>query len=304
MTIRTGFALLCRRAAPLVVALCGFGGCRDGEGDATAPRRAAVPQRIVCGSPAVTEIVYALGCGDRVVGVSAYTVYPAEALGVARIGGWIDPNRERLLVLKPDIILSQGLHATLAEFAAEFGMRFHHVKLDSLADLYAAVSALADVLAVPDRGRTLNAELRGALDATGARAARARPVRVLALLGRAPGALNGLSTIGPGTFLDDLLRVAGGSNVFSDALGPYPQISKESLLARNPEVILELYPGGVEPSVRSRLRADWQTFSTLPAVRDGRIHYLTNDFLLIPGPRADRIAALFAAAIRPETADE
>ena len=266
---------------------------RDGPADGK-----AAPPRIVCGTPAVAEIVFALGCGDRVVGVSDYTVYPPEAKAKRSIGGWINPNRERLLVVRPDLVISQGQHQRLATFAGEYGIRFHTVTLDTLADVYSAVDSIAGMLGVPQRGETLNAEIRRDLAAVRARAADTRSPRVFLLLGRTPGSLTGLSTVGAGTFLDDMIRVAGGTNVFADASGAYPQVSKESLLLRRPEVILEVHPGGLPDGTIALLRADWRELADLPAVRNDRIHYLTNDFLLIPGPRVGRVAETFADAIQ------
>lgn len=279
-------------------------GCRDGGLRTEQTAAVSCPQRIVCGSPAVAEIVFALGCGDRVVGVSDYTVFPPEAKAKESIGGWINPNRERLLVMKPDIIISQGLHESLATFTREFGIGFLSVKLDALADIYTAVESIAEALGVSGRGATLNADIHRSIDVVSARVANVPPARVLLLFGRTPGSLAGLGTVGPGTFLDDMIRVAGGTNLFSDAKGAYPQVSKETLLVREPDVILEVNPGGLDEHAIALLRADWQEFAQLPAVRENHIHYLTNDFLLIPGPRAGRIAEAFARAIHAEPLQE
>jgi iron complex transport system substrate-binding protein len=297
----------CRRAVSfftLGFALALITGCGSNERTAPVGKKAEAPQRIVCGSPAVAEIVFALGCGDRVVGVSDYTVYPPEAKEKESIGGWINPNRERLLVVKPDIIVSQGQHETLAAFADEYGIRFHTVKLDALADIYTAIESIAEALGVVQRGETLNADIRRTIGAVSAEVANAPPKHVLLLFGRTHGSLTGLGTVGPGTFLDDMIRVAGGTNVFADATGAYPQVSKEALLVRKPEVILEVNPGGLEEKTIALLRADWQEFADLPAVRNDRVHYLTNDFLLIPGPRVGQIAEAFAKTITPEAFHE
>ena len=260
----------------------------------------AAPQRIVCGSPAITEIVFALGCADRVVGVSDYSTHPPEATDKAGIGGWANPNRERLLVLKPDIIVTQGKHETLASFAKEYGIRFHAVKLDTLEDVYTAIASIAGALHVADGGAELTGRIRGAIGSVRQKVAGAQAKRVLLLFGRAPGTLTGLSTVGPGTFLDELIGIGGGTNVFGDAKGAYPQVSKESLLIRKPEVILEINPGGLLEETEKCLRTDWREFDGIPAVQSGSIYYLTNDFLLIPGPRVGQAVSEIAEAIHPE----
>jgi iron complex transport system substrate-binding protein len=248
----------------------------------------------------VTEIVFALSCGHRVVGVSDYATYPPEAKEKSRIGGWINPNRERLLVLKPGIIVSQGKHETLAAFAAEYDIPFLTLDLDTLADINTAIASLATALNVEHRGVELTNRIRNALASVRKRVQNADPKRVLLLFGRMPGDLTGLSTVGPGTFIDEMIGIAGGVNIYGDAKGVYPQVSKESLLIRKPQVILEVNPGGLPEKNIERLRADWEQLADIPAVRDNRVVYLSEDYLLIPGPRVGLAAARLAEAIHPE----
>lgn len=258
------------------------------------PQRAA--QRVVCGSPAVTEIVYALGGGERVVGVSDYTTYPPEAAQKPRIGGRLNPSRERLLVLDPDLIVTQGRHESLAAFAAQYGIRFRGIKLDSLDDIFAAVRAVAAALDVEQAGEALTERLRTALARIEEASAGRDPTRMVLIVGRTPGDLRGLTTVGPGTFLHDLVRMAGGTNVFADTRGAYPRISKEALIARQPELIVELSPGLPEGQGVALL-ADWRKVGALAAVEKRNVHVLTQDFLLIPGPRVVSTARELSALV-------
>jgi iron complex transport system substrate-binding protein len=279
-----------------LAAACG----RGARTEKTPPPPVQAATRVVCGSPAVTEIVFALGCGARVVGVSDFADYPPEAAAKPRIGGWFNPNRERLLVLKPDLIVSQGKHESLMQFAQSYGVRFESVRLDTLADLYAAIQTVAEALGEPDEGRKLGRATRAAMERVQERVRRLPPRRVLVVLGRTPGDLSGLTSIGPGSVLQDLLTAAGGTNVFADATGAYPQVSKETLLVRKPEVVLEVRPGSLPDATRRMLREDWDRIPGIPAVEAGRIHYLTNEYLLIPGPRVAETVARLGEAIHPE----
>ncbi|MCU0610804.1 MAG: helical backbone metal receptor [Candidatus Eisenbacteria bacterium] len=261
-------------------------------------------RRIVCGSPAVTEIVFALGAGERVVGVSDYVVFPPEACGKERIGGLTNPNRERLLVLTPDLIITQGSHAALAAFAAEYGIAFHTVELEKLDDIDAALVSIAAAVGSAERGGELLRRIRKEVDSVRETCAGLPRLRVLLVLGRSPGDLTGVTTIGPGTFLDDMIAAAGGENVFSDARGRYPQISKESVLVRDPEVILEVNTDGGPQERLERLRSDWARFPEITAVARGRVHCVTDDFLLIPGPRVGQSVRVMAEAIHPEAFHE
>ena len=114
------------------------------------------------------------------------------------------------------------------------------------------------------------------------------------------GDLTGLTTVGAHSFLHELLTIAGGASVFADAIGLYPQVAKESLVVRAPEVIIEACPGIPAEAQAEALRADWERIPGIPAVRDRRVYCLTNDFLLIPGPRVGDTARAFAEAIHPE----
>ena len=299
---RRGVAVFCTALVLFAVAGCGR---REGPQDGGS-RPVPVPERwrIVCGTPALAELVFALGGGERVVGISDYTVWPPEALAKPSVGGWVNPDRERLTMLRPDIILTQGMHERLAAFAQDMGVRFHSVPLERFTDILEQMEAVGTLLGMPENGRALRARVETGLAEVRDAVAAAPPRRVVMLFARPEGDMAALTAIGPGTYLNDLIEIAGGVNIFRDAHGDYPQISKESLLMRQPEVILELHAEPMTEARRGKVLEDWQVFSTLPAVRDGRIVLLTDDFLLIPGPRMVLTAGRFARAIHPECFDE
>lgn len=273
-----------------------WAGCAREPGAAAG---AGTARRVVCASPAVTELVFAMGCGDRVVGVSDYTTHPPEACALPTVGGRLNMNRERLLVLHPDLIVAQGQHAEMEAFAAANQMRLLSVRLDSMGDLFDAIGRMGKALGAETAARDVAGRLRAELDAVSRSAHTAGgAVPVLLLIGRTPGDLSGMTTVGRGTFVSQLLSLAGGSNIFSDATGLYPQVSAESVLMRRPEVIIEINLGRTTEAERQRAAADWQRLPTLPAVASGRIHCLTNDVLLVPGPRMGEAARVLAEVIR------
>lgn len=274
--------------ALLALALAGCG--RSGtENASVAP---AIPRRVVCASPAVAEIVFALGCGDRVVGVSEFTDWPPEAAGLPTIGSAFAPNRERILALAPDLLLTQGKSAALEAFAQAQGLGFRTLPLDTLADLRAAISGFAESLGVPERGRELLENMEAEFAAIPARA----PVSAFLALGHAPGDLAGLMTAGPGTFLSEIVAQAGGSNVFADVQLLWPTVSLETLVRRKPALILDFQSVAADETRRAALIADW----TQLGFRTDQVRILDEDFLLKPGPRAARSAARIAAAISGE----
>ena len=269
-------------AALAALALAGCGGPRARESESSG-------QRVVCASPAVAEIVFALGCGDRVVGVSEFTDWPPEAAGRPTIGTAFAPNRERILALAPDLLFTQGKSAALEAFAQAQGLGFRTLPLDTLADLRAAITGFADALGVPARGRELLEKLEAEFAAIPAR----EPVPVFIALGHAPGDLSGLMTSGPGTFLSEIVARAGGSNVFADVQILWPKISRETLIRRKPVLILDFQSAAADEARRAALTADWEKLG----FRADQVRILDEDFLLKPGPRAARSAARIAAAI-------
>lgn len=262
-------------------------GCRGGE-DAAVPFPAE-PSRIVCASPAVTEIVFALGAGDRVAAVADFTDWPPEAAEKPRIGGALSPSRERILALQADLILSQGRSEALAALAREHRIAFFSLPLDTLSDVRAAIAGFAARLNAEERGRRLLREFDAGLAAL----PRREPVPVLIALGHSPGDLSGLMTTGAGTFLHDIVELAGGRNVFKDVPLPWPRISRESLLRRAPALVLDLQAVALDDTRRAALAADWQRLGFAPT----QVRILEEDFLLRPGPRAPLAAARIAESI-------
>ncbi len=281
-------------------------GChrQDDQGAHERPSTPPEQWRIICGTPAIAELVFALGAGDRVAGVSDYTVWPPEAVAKPRIGGWVNPDRERLTVLAPDVILTQGLHERLSDYARDMGIYFRSVPLERFDEVLSQMEEVGALLGVPVEGQALRKRVEGELDAVRQAVTVAPRRRVAVLFARPQGDMTVLTAIGPETFLNDLIEIAGGINIFHDVRGDYPQVSKETLLVRQPEVIIELHSEPMTDARRRQTVEDWNMYSILPAVKDGRVVLLTDDFLLIPGPRMAATARRFAQAIHPECFDE
>jgi len=293
----------------LFLCFCSAGPKRDKnpsniDSSADPGRRPQTPQRIICAAPSVTEFVFALGLGHKVIGVSDFSTYPPEAREKSRVGGLINPNREKIIALQPDMVILQGHSDSIAQLCQEHDIQFLSVAINSVGDIWEAIRLIGEELAVNDKAdrlvKRIQSELRSMQELT-----HHRPLhRVFLTLGHTPGDLTGLMTAGPKTFIHELVSMAGGENVFDDAVGMYPQISKESLIKRQPEVIIEAIPGGTAEEKLQLLKDDWSQLPMLPAVKTGRVHFLTEDFLLIPGTRVAQTVRRFAQIIHPEVFGE
>jgi len=227
-------------------------GCGRNE---THPSRAEPSaSRVICGTPAVAEIVFSLGCGDQVVGVSAFTVWPPEAAAKPVIGGALSPNRERILMLEPTLILSQGKAEPLGGFARSHDIGFLSFPLDTLDELRTAITGFASALGAEGKGAGLLARMESGFAALPS----GEPVSVFIAIGHAPGDLSALMTSGPGTFLDELVTRAGGSNVFADVQLAWPRISRESLIRRAPKILLDFQPSPLNADQLAKRVADWE----------------------------------------------
>jgi iron complex transport system substrate-binding protein len=292
------------------LAAAGLSVCLNGLSSPAAPATASAGagaarefryNRVICMSPAVTEIVFALGAGPRVVGVSEYTMYPPDAVAKPTCGGFINPNHERILSLEPDLIVTQGEAADLTSFARDNGIEMLVLSLTDLDSIYRQTRKVGAALQLDAEAGLVCAEMQYSIAKVRARVSHHPPVPAVMVTGHEPGSLNGISVVGPGTFLSDVLDAAGGRNVFADLHTSYAVVSKEALLERAPEVVIELHGEGSDQRARQEeARRLWQGLAPLPAVRDGRVHVLEATYAMIPGPRVAMLAEGLAAILHPE----
>src|SRR5580658_4061663 len=180
----------------------------------------AQPSRIVSTFPSITETLFALGAGDRVVGVSNYCRYPSAALSLPKVGSYTKPDPEKIALLRPDLVFIQKSAANLADRLDALGIKHVAVTVGSLAEVYSMIRDIGRAVGLQDRAEKLNGDIRSRLDAVRAQAA-GRP-KVLIVVGRTPGTLTGLKAAGPSPYIGELLEIAGGRNVLAGTAIAYP----------------------------------------------------------------------------------
>lgn len=256
----------------------------------------SVPARIVSLTPALTEILFAVGAGDRVVGVTDYCDYPPEAKSRPKIGGYVNPSVEAVVALKPDlVVVSPGpgnRDAALAMRRA--GLRVEVVAAETLEESLAAIELVARLCGDETSGRVLAARVRGRLDAIARRVAGEPRVPTLFCIQIDP-----IIAAGSDTLPAQLLEIAGGRNVVREPR--YPRLGLESVVAAKPQVILQARmdvpaAGGEGPE-----EAFWKRWPQIPAVAAKRIVVLDGGLALRPGPRVADAAEQLAAILHPAT---
>jgi iron complex transport system substrate-binding protein len=262
--------------------------------------------RIVSTSPSITESLFGLGLGDRVVGVSQYCRYPPAALALPRVGTFLKPDVESIARLSPDLVLIHANADGLEGRLSAVGLRF--VAADrgtGLAGVYSSIGAIAEAAGVPERGRALVAEIQGRLTRMRDAAKGAPHPRVLLIVGRRPGTLSDIVAVGRKAYLGQLLEIAGGTNVLDDPRLPeYPRISLETVIRLRPDVIIDTGDMGDTPEERERNgRANdalWRGNFLVAAAVIKRIHAATTDALVVPGPRVTEAAEWLRSLIQED----
>lgn len=240
----------------------------------------APPQRIVSLMPSITEIVFALGAGHRVKGVTLYSNEPPAAAELPKVGSYVHPDVEKIVSLKPDLCLAvrDGNPRHIVDKITGLGIPVYTIDPRNLAEIMESVMLLAEVLDSEEQARAIVEQIQVKINSAAGRVAQAatRP-RVFFQIDASP-----LVSAGSNTFIDQLITQAGGVNL---AAGPtaYPRYSWEDILLMQPEVvIIASMAGGYS---EEELKAAWRRWPELPAVRDNRLYVVNADLFDRPTPR-------------------
>jgi iron complex transport system substrate-binding protein len=250
-------------------------------------RKVTVPQtvkRIVSMAPNVTEMLFAIGLKDEIVGVTDFCDYPPAALEKPRIGGYYNPNIEAILSLNPDLVVAtpDGYSKERVEKLDQAGISVFLVNPQKIDEVLETMLTLGKVTGREDAAKQVVQALHARVQAV-AKEVESIPedkrAKVFYELGQDP-----LITAGPGNFVDNLIKAAGGVNIASDAASDWPQYSVEAVIMKEPDVIITAphVPSQESTTVQPSI---WRKYETIPAVKNGRIYQVKPDILLRAGPR-------------------
>ncbi len=261
------------------------------------------PKRIVSISPNLTQVIYGLGAWDKIVGVTVYDEFPPEAKDLPKIGGWVNPNYEAILALKPDLlVLMKDQDALFGDKLRDLGLKTFTAKSnDSIKDIFESIKDIGEILGKQKEAEKLNRYIQSSLDEISEKTKNLEKKRVLLVVGRNPGTLEDIYVIGTNNYINELITLAGGQNVVEHERNAL-KISKESVFSYNPEVIIEI---NHEKTDREKeILEVWGNLKQVDAVENGQVYILSSKVLLHPSQRIVDGAKVLAETIHPDLNDK
>jgi cobalamin transport system substrate-binding protein len=257
---------------------------------------ASSPRRIVSLAPSITETVFALGFGNRLVGVTNHCDFPAEAKRLPKIGDFMSPSLEVIAAKEPDLVIGVvgATDPSKAREIERLGMKIALVSVSSVSEILSSFKQIAALLGDPDAGARLVEKIDVQFDKVKRRVAPAPRRSTLLAVGLRP-----LVAVGGKNFLDELITVAGGENIAGNASQPWLNLPDEYVVAKAPQVIIQAGMG----SDTGRPMSQWSDLKSIPAVKERRIYSYNSDKILRPGPRIGEGLEEIARLIHPECFD-
>lgn len=248
------------------------------------PAPAAEPKRILSFAPSITETLFALGIGDRVVGVTRYCNYPAQARNLPKVGGYFDPNYEMILTLKPDLVFLLKEHSSIKEFLNKNGIVYKVIDNENVNAILNSFTTIGAMFGKTYQADSLVSNFGSEVPASAQ--FRVRP-KILLCIGRdspGSGTISKVYLAGPKSFYSELINDAGAENAYADSTFSYPSFSGEGIIRLAPDIIIDL-TASVAGVGMEKVRQDWNSLSMVPAVKNLLVFCPVNDFMTIPGPR-------------------
>ena len=251
------------------------------------------PQRVVSLAPSVTETLFALGFGDRVVGVTTYCDYPPEARRLPKIGGFTNPSVEAIVATRPDLVIgiNDSSHPVKTKELEGLGIKIALISVTSLDEILNSFKSVARMLGRQEAGDKLAQEINRQFEQVKKRVAPVPRRSTLLAVGLRP-----LVAVGGKNFIDELITLAGGDNIAGNAAQPWLNLPDEYVIAKAPQVIIQAGMG----SERGTSAKYWSDLKSIPAVKEGRVYSYPSDKILRPGPRVGEGLEEIARLVHPE----
>jgi len=257
------------------------------------------PKRIVSLSPNLTQVIYALGDLDSVVGVTVYDEFPPEVVDLPKVGGWINPNYEAILALKPDlVVIMKDQDISFGDKLRELGLKTFTAKSnDSISDILQSITDLGQMLGKEEQAQKLTGYIKTNLDQINEKNKNSGKKSVLLVVGRNPGSLEDIYVIGTNNYINELIELAGGENIIKNERNAL-KITKESIFSLNPEVIIEI--NHLKQDREDQILEIWKSLKQVDAVKNDQVYVLSSKVLLHPSQRIVEGAQILADILNPD----
>jgi len=257
------------------------------------------PERIISLSPNITEIIYGIGAWEKVVGVTLYADFPPEVEGVPKVGGWVNPNFEEIVKLNPDLVLlMKDQDGMFGDKIRKLG--YKTITIDSntsIDDIQNSILEIGRMLGKQDEAHRLSEEIKNSLNEIRSETKNTPDKKVLLVVGRNPGRLEDIYVIGKNNYINELISLAGGTNVVeSDRLAL--KITIEAILSYSPDVIIEV--NHQKNKDTDDIVKIWNGLKEIQAVKNQEVHVVFSNELLRPSQRIIEGARILSRILHPE----
>jgi len=259
--------------------------------------------RIVSLSPSITEILFELGLGDKVVGVTRYCDYPPEARQKSQVGGYIDPNYELIMELRPDLVILSIEHRDQSEALEQLGLTTQMVDYRTISGILTTIETIGATCNRAKESQSLAQNIRTRMHRIEEKTAGVHRPRVLVSVGRnmGSGSLKDIHISGTFGLYDEMIALAGGKNAYNGRDILFPVLSGEGVLTLNPDVIIDMIPDMEEEGWDEEMvLREWESVARVEAVKNRRVHIFKQDYVVVPGPRFILMLEEMAKVLHPE----
>ena len=259
----------------------------------------AQARRVVSIIPATTEMLFAMGAGDRLVAVGSYDRFPPEVEKLPRVGALLDPAVERIIAMRPDLVILYGTQSELRTQLDRAQIPYYAYTHRGLADITETIRSLGARIGVVARANALADSIERQLADIRSRVGKNPRSKTLLVFGRERGTLRNIDASGGVGFLHDMLETAGGADVLGDVKQQSVMMTTEMVLARAPDVIIELRYARGDDTDGTDL-GEWNALPAVPAVKNHRVFMLRGEEFVVPGPRVAAATERLARLLHPE----
>ncbi len=259
--------------------------------------------RIISLSPSITETLFALDLGKKIVGVTKFCTYPPAALKKSKVGGYYDPNYEAIIALKPDLVVLLTSHRKSEQYLKRLNLNLLVVNHENISGIMDSIKTMGVACGAEDRAAQIADKIRKKMRRVREKTKSLPRPRVLVAVDRnvSSGSFKELCVSGRGTFYDEMLGLAGGVNAYDGPDVQYPVLSAEGLISIDPDIIIEMIPDLKEKKLDQKtILNQWETLPYLKAVKNSSVYICSQPFSAVPGPRFILILEEMLKAIHPE----